>query len=89
MIERAPMRPSRSFLALCALCCLVAVAGCNFDPLSAPVPTYTCTSARSCPNGACIDGVCASSTASGYRLVPEPLVTLRPKGGIAMVRHFR
>ncbi|MBX7193743.1 MAG: cytochrome P450 [Sandaracinaceae bacterium] len=27
--------------------------------------------------------------ASGYRLVPEPLVTLRPKGGIAMVRHFR
>ena len=27
--------------------------------------------------------------ASGYRLDPEPLVTLRPKGGIPMVRSFR
>ncbi|MCB9702428.1 MAG: cytochrome P450 [Myxococcales bacterium] len=27
--------------------------------------------------------------ASGYRLVPEPLVTLRPKGGIAMDRRAR
>lgn len=26
---------------------------------------------------------------SGYRLVPEPLVTLRPKGGISMTRSFR
>jgi len=26
---------------------------------------------------------------SGYRLVPEPLVTLRPKGGIAMMRSRR
>jgi cytochrome P450 len=27
--------------------------------------------------------------ASGYRLEPEPLVTLRPKGGIPMIRTFR
>jgi cytochrome P450 len=26
---------------------------------------------------------------SGYRLEPEPLVTLRPKGGIPMIRSFR
>jgi cytochrome P450 len=29
------------------------------------------------------------TVASGYRLVPEPLVTLRPKGGIAMERVTR
>jgi cytochrome P450 len=29
------------------------------------------------------------TVASGYRLVPEPLVTLRPKGGIAMERVAR
>ncbi len=29
------------------------------------------------------------AVASGYRLVPEPLVTLRPKGGIAMERRLR
>ena len=29
------------------------------------------------------------TVASGYRLVPEPLVTLRPKGGIAMERAAR
>lgn len=89
MTPRAPSRPPRSSFVLLAGLVLASLAGCNFDPLSAPVPVYTCTNARSCPNGTCIEGVCAASTAdaTNYFLLRTVVPATSNRSGVRTFTH--